>query len=69
MNSPDAEEHDVYCFKLGETNYSTEIFLVLLLVQEAEAGVPKFRRIGLGKTGETETQFFAEAEVKAIELL
>jgi hypothetical protein len=65
----DVDERDIYCLKLGEKSYPVDIFLVLVPVQEESATVPKFRRIGLGKTRERETQFFAEAEVKTIELL
>lgn len=61
---------DIYCFKLGEEDYSTDIFLVLVPAQETDAvALAQFRRVGLGRTREEEANFFAEAEVKTIEFV
>lgn len=64
----DVDERKVFCFKLGVRSFPVDIFLVLVSVLDENTTVPRFRRIGLGKTREQETRFFAEAEVRTIEL-
>ena len=61
----DFGERNVYCLKLGNEYYTTDVFLVLVPVQEENTTFSKFRRIGLGKA---KSQFFTKVKVKTIKL-
>jgi hypothetical protein len=66
---------DIYCLKLGQEGnekypqFLSDIFLALVPMQEEDTIIPKFRRIGLGKTMSGETEFFSNAELRLIELV